>query len=99
MKRFLTIAGWLVAGVVAGIALYFLLVLILAVVGLYSYSANTAFVLGLIVSVIAAVALRLRRTNTRSVGVWSFLAGIIAFYAVTSAQVLILQPHTVWPLS
>lgn len=98
MKSFLTVTVWLIAGVVAGIALYYLLVLALAGAGLYSYSVNTAFVLGLILSVIGA-AIVLWRQKTRSTSGWSFLVGIIAFYAVTSLQVLILQPHTVWPLS
>lgn len=47
MKRALTIAGWLILGIVAGLAVYAVLTLILGAAGFYSLAMGTAMVLGL----------------------------------------------------
>lgn len=96
MKRALTIAGWLVLGIVAGLGVYAVLTLILGAAGFYSLSMGTAMVLGFLGTVVGAVAM-LRRH--RSLDWYAFWAGMVLLLGICSAQVLLLSPRTVWPLN
>lgn len=96
MKRTLTFAGWLVLGVVAGLAMYAVLTLHLGAAGFYSLAMGTAMVLGFFCTVVGSVVM-LRRH--RSPNRFAFWAGMLLLLGVCSVQVLILSPGTVWPLN
>lgn len=96
MKRALTIAGWAVLGIVAGLAVYGVLTLILGAAGFYSLAMGTAMVLGFVFTVVGSVVvLRRHRSPDR----YAFWAGMILFLGVCSVQVLVLSPRLVWPLN
>ncbi|TVX97009.1 ABC transporter ATP-binding protein [Mycolicibacterium porcinum] len=95
MKRVLTIAGWLVLGVLAGLALYAVFAVILGA-ALYALGVNTAFVVAFVFGAgSAVVALRRRRNPSR----YAFWAGVLLFLGISSVQILVLSPRTVWPLN
>lgn len=96
MKRALTIAGWLVLGIVAGLGVYAVLTLILGAAGFYSLSMGTAMVLGFLSAVVGAVVMLRRR---RSPDRYAFWVGMVLFLGVCSVQVLVLSPRLVWPLN